>query len=67
MRALYQRETWFLSLLYIVVSNASYHSNAHIHVTVLALPGEEIIDIWNNCVVGSYANCDILQNINKTY
>ena len=39
----YQRETWFLSLIYIVANNASYHSSTHIHVTVLALPDEEFI------------------------
>jgi len=39
----YQRETWFLSLIYIVVNKASYHSSTHIHVTVLALPDEEFI------------------------
>jgi hypothetical protein len=59
-------ETWFLSVIYIMEKNSSYHFSVHIHVTMLALPGEEMTDIWNKCIEGIFTNCDISKTINKT-
>jgi len=66
-RAIYiSKKNWSLSVLYIMVKNKSCHYSAHIHVTTPSVPGEEMTDIWSNCVVGSSANCDISKTINKT-
>ena len=65
-RAIYDGETWFLSVLYIMVNNVSYHSSDHKKVTILAIPGEEMTDILNKYIVGRSTNCDISKPIDKT-
>ena len=49
-----------------MAENMSCHSSAHIHVTRLSIPGEEMTDLWNKCIVGSFKNWDILQTVDKT-